>query len=365
MKKVNQWIFLAVVAIISLTACEKNEPQIIDEPQVIDESKGAYELGVIVINEGNFLDADGSLSYFDPNTDVVETNVFSKVNNGAILGDVVQSVTLNDSIVYVIVNNSNKVEVVNAHTLESITSFESMMPRYMVIANGKGYLTEWDADFTNFTNDSKVLVIDLNTHAVTGSIKTGNGAEQIVVANQKLYVSDSWDNTVTVIDPITDEVINTIATDYYGIVGLSVDKDENVWGIYTGSTDWNVVPSVPNNDGAIIKINTTDNTVASSTSIGLNVSGKIAMNSTADKLLYMSGNSIYEFSTTSLSSTQIVNEASAIDFYGIGVDPTTDVIYAGDSKGFQGSGVVFRYNFDGSSIDSFDVGRGPNGFVFK
>lgn len=352
MKKLNRMMFLAFVAIVGFTACENSE-----------QPKGAYQAGVIVINEGNFTDADGSLSYFNTTTKEVETNIFSKVNNEAILGDVVQSVTVHGDIAYVIVNNSNKVEVVNAHTMESITSFESMMPRYMAIANGKGYLTEWDADFVNFTNDSKVLIVDLNTHTVTGSIKTGSGAEQIVFANGNLYVSDSWDNTITVINPVTDMVVTTITTDFYGISGLAVDDSQNIWGIYSGSYDWTTYE--PNNDGAIVNINTTDNSIASVTSVGRNISSKIAMNSTKDELLYIAGTRVYSFNTTSLVSSELLNEAAAISFYGIGVDATSNTIYVGDSKGFQGNGTIFRYNVDGTSIDSFEVGRGPNGFIFK
>ncbi|MDH5367413.1 MAG: hypothetical protein OEW67_10520, partial [Cyclobacteriaceae bacterium] len=350
MKKLNQIIVLVLLAIVTLTSCKDNELP-----------KGAYESGVLVVNEGNFLDADGSLSHYNPNTGVAETNVFSKVNNGAILGDVVQSVTVNNDVAYVIVNNSNKVEVVNAHTLKSITSFESMIPRYMTIANGKGYITEWGADFAT----PRVKVIDLTNHNALSEIIVESGAEQIVTANGKVYVANSWSNTISVIDPSSDKVVATIATDFYGISGLSVDVNDNVWGIYVGFTDWSTGSPVPANDGAIVKINTTDNTIASSTSVGLNISSKVAMNSTGDKLLFMAGNSVYEFNTVDLSSTEIINESAAINFYGIGVDPATDIIYAGDAKGFQGNGVVFRYNSDGSAIDSFNVGRGPNGFVFK
>ncbi|MDH5475777.1 MAG: hypothetical protein OEX22_08825, partial [Cyclobacteriaceae bacterium] len=300
-------------------------------------------------------------SYFNQSTTIVETNVFSKVNNGAILGDIVQSVTVNNDVAYVIVNNSNKVEVINAHTLESITSFDAALPRYMTIANGKGYLTEWGADFAT----PRVKVIDLSNHTVQSEIIVESGAEQIVTAKGKVYVANSWSNTISVIDPSTDQVITNIATNFWGISGLSVDKDENVWGVYAGSTNWTVTPSVANNDGAIVKVNTIDDAVTSSTSVGLNVSSKVAMNSTGDKLLYMAGNSVYGFSTADMTSVEIINESTAIHFYGIGVDPATDIIYTGDDKGFQGNGVVFRYNLDGTAIDSFDVGRGPNGFVFK
>lgn len=346
MKKINQLLLFAMVAMITFTSCDDNE-----------QPKGAYEHGVLVLNEGNFSDADGSISYYNTSTGNTETNVFSKANNGAILGDVVQSLTVRGDLGYVVVNNSNKVEVINIHTMESITSFEAALPRYMTIANGKGYLSEWGVDFA----DPKVKVIDLNNQSLITSIAVESGAEQIVTANGKVYVANSWTNTISVIDPTIDEVVSTITTDYFGISGLVVDGNDNIWGIYGGSYDW--VTYEPNNDGAIIKINTSDNTVASSTSVGLNISSKVAINNSKSELYYIAGTRLYKFNTSNLLSDELVNETGAISFYGIGF--SDDTIYVGDSKAFQGNGVVYRYTEEGLKIDSFEAGRGPNGFIFK
>jgi hypothetical protein len=61
----------------------------------------------------------------------------------------------------------------------------------------------------------------------------------------------------------------------------------------------------------------------------------------------------------------LITDGSAVNFYGIGIDPETDLIYLGDSKNFVGNGAVYRYTTSGQFVDSKAAGRGPNGFVFK
>lgn len=53
-----------------------------------------------------------------------------------------------------------------------------------------------------------------------------------------------------------------------------------------------------------------------------------------------------------------------VGIYGIGYSENEDLIYVGDAVGFAGEGKVARLNTDGSVVDEFPVGVGPNSFVF-
>ena len=355
MKKLN---LIPVVVLLFLstffTGCKEDETP-------IELPLGAFEHGVIIVNEGNFLDADGSLSFYDQDDNEVINNVYSQANNGAALGDVVQSVWVHDNKAYIIVNNSNKIEVVNSNTMEKITSIQANYPRYMTVANGKGYVTQWGENF----GAPSVLVIDLSTNAITKTISTEAGSEQIVTANNKVYVSNNWTNSISVIDPFTDAIKTTIITDYYGISGLTIDANNNVWGVYEGSSDWTTGEEF--NDGAFVRVNTADDFVDLSLSLEMNIGRNITMDATRNVLLYYKGTNAYavNVSATEFEAIQIIDEPNAISFYGIGVDPSNGDIYLADSKGFQGNGSIYRYSLTGTKIESFDAGRGPNGFVFK
>lgn len=352
MKKLNQLLMLAILIMAGvLGACSDND----------DGPIGQYASGVLVVNEGNFLDADGSISYYNPSTQEAETNIFSKVNNEAVLGDIVQSMTVHGDNAYIIVNNSNKVEVVNAHTMKSITTIDVDYPRYMTLVNGKGYITVWGSNFET----PGVAVIDLTTNTLVKTILTDTGAEEVILANGKLYVANRYSNTISVIDPATDEVVSTITTDYYGVSGLVVDKDNNVWGVYEGGLDWTTGAEF--NDGALVRLNTSDDLVDVNVLLNMNLGERIAINNTGDKLYFYKGTKVYsmDLSGSTFEPQELINEEGVVTFYGIGVNQMTNELYLADNKGFQGNGVAYRYNSDGTKIESFATGRGPNGFVFK
>lgn len=260
---------------------------------------------------------------------------------------------------YIVVNNSNKVEVVNANTFESNFMIDAALPRYFTIFNGKGYLTEW----VSYTESGRVSVINLSNGLSETTITTGFGAENIIEINGKLYVSNNFRTNVSVLDPNSNEVVQNIT------VGNApgefvLDKNEFLWVICGGGFDANFSPL---NNGVFCKINTADNTVSAIIELGINVPVKIAMNSTKGVIYYFKGNKVYKLgiNDTSKPSSAFITENAAIGFYGIGVNPTTGNIYMGNAKGFQGNGVVFRYSSDGVPIDNFNVGIGPNGFAFK
>ena len=91
------------------------------------------------------------------------------------------------------------------------------------------------------------------------------------------------------------------------------------------------------------------------------------MNKAGNQIFYYKGKSVYSISTsaTEAPSSALLTESTATGFYGIGIDPETDVLYLGDSKVFIGNGEVYRYNVSGTLVDHFTAGRGPNGFAFR
>ena len=97
-------LMMLTISCFLITSCEDDNNQ----------PAGEFENGTFVVNEGNFQDADGTISFINPNDGVVKQDLFGSVNNGLALGDVVQSMTIDEDHAYVVVNNSNKIEVVNA-----------------------------------------------------------------------------------------------------------------------------------------------------------------------------------------------------------------------------------------------------------
>ena len=102
-------ISLFVSAILfGLTSCNDN-----DDPTPLP--KGDYEKGFFISNEGNFGTPNASITFMAKDMLQPSHNVYSSINNHA-LGDVLQSLTFNDDYAYLVVNNSNKIEVVDRYT---------------------------------------------------------------------------------------------------------------------------------------------------------------------------------------------------------------------------------------------------------
>lgn len=346
MKKLRVNFLAALFVSTALfVSCDDNE----------SKPKGDFEKGVFVINEGNFGSGNGTVTFYNLNDKSTTADIFGLVNDDRALGDVVQSMTVAGEEAYIVVNNDNKVEIANANTFEAIhTLTDVKLPRYFATANGKGYLTEW----VSFTESGRVSVVDLKTHAVTKTIATDDGSENLIAVGTKIFVSNNFTNTISVISTTTDAVVKTI--EVASSPGEFVlDAQNKLWVVCGGD--------YRENNGALVQIDPSTETVIKTIELTRNVPAKLATDKTKSFLYFYAGKSVYKVSiaATTEPTEALLTEANATGIYGMDVDSSNGVIYVGDAKGFASNGIVYRYNLDGSLIDSFEVGKGPNGFVFK
>ncbi len=252
-------LFLGLLATaLTFTSC--NEDEGVDFTPVVP---GAYENGIIVTNEGNFGQGNASVSYVSNDFSTTQNGIFTAVS-GNPLGDTAQSMAFYNDLAYIVVNGSNKIEVVNRNTFVSVATIDSGLenPRNMVFANGKGYVTNW-GDVSDATDDY-IAVLDLGTNTVTSSIAIEKGPEQILVANGKIYVSHKWgDNSVINSIDLSTNVISSIT------VGATpdemvLDASNNIWvisegnSVYATTSPW---PIIGNNGAFLQKINTSTDVV--------------------------------------------------------------------------------------------------------
>ena len=156
--------------------------------------------GLFICNEGNFQYGNATLSYYNPETKVVENEVFYRAN-AMKLGDVAQSMIIRDSIGWVVVNNSHVVFAININTFKEvgrITNFTS--PRYMhFISDEKAYVTQiWD---------NRIFIVNPKRYEITGYIDIpdmtmeSGSTEQMVQYGKYVYVNCwSYQNRIIKID---------------------------------------------------------------------------------------------------------------------------------------------------------------------
>ncbi len=345
-----------LIFLIALTGCDIADS---DEP-----SQGLE--GIYVLNQGNFSDGVASITIFDPESDSVEQNAF-KNRNGRPLGSVGQSFEQIDNLLYTIINNSHKVEVLQAEnlqhvgTIDFVSQSDTLSPRYMIEAReGIGYVTNWDG----FGSPGYVSVVDLESYEVIKNIQVGLGPEQLAKIGDNVYVANSGfgnGNTLSVIDTQQDKVTGHIKVDDNPI-NLAVDQSDRLWVLCQGAYH-------PDDTPGKLYVLDKDGTKLDSLTISLEAGsakhpGGFALNE-KDQTIYLLKGGVHTINMRTLEMDQInfiKGPFFALEFSSQGEKPR---VYTTDAKGFQQAGEAFIYDLDGSAIDSFKTAVGPGDFHFS
>jgi hypothetical protein len=194
MKKI---LFFSLFASVILTSCETDT----DDPK---GNVNSFTDGVFILNEGNFLAGNASLSFFNNQNDSLSNGVFTAVNQIP-LGDVAQSMVVRGDRGYIVVNNSGKVEVVNLEDLSSAGTLSGLTsPRYVAFAsNSKAYVTDLFS--------GSITIFNPENLSTTGSIGTNGWTEEMVIHSGYLYVAGTGSGNVYKVDIATDLITDSVA----------------------------------------------------------------------------------------------------------------------------------------------------------
>jgi len=333
--------------------------------------------GVFIANEGNFMWGNASLSYYNYNNKEVVNNIFYNTN-ALPLGDVAQSMSIRDSLGYIVMNNSAKIYVININTFEYIGKITGLTsPRYIhFISEHKAYVTDLYA--------KKIYIVDpLGSYETTGVVD-GEITGQIDVNNHdadfyqhpteqmvqyKNYVFTncwSYDNKILVIDTNTDLIVDSI-TVLKQPTSLTIDKNNKIWTITDGGYEGS---SYGQEKPGLICINAETRKIEKTWRFNVeDWPQEICINRTKDRLYYINKH-IYTMPTDTSYNPTIFIKSPHDDviyggFYGLDVDPYTNDIFIADALDYSQQGVVYRYNSEAQPIDTFKVGVIPGAFCFK
>lgn len=332
--------------VICFMSCIKDKPQ---EPVKSGTTINAQSK-VLVVNEGGFGYNNADITVYDPASGSMTDNYYRQQNNNEVLGDVCQSVCKFNNRYYLMMNNSNKVMVVNADNFTkaaTITGFNS--PRYLLpLTYSKAYVSDLYA--------SSIQVVDLNTNAITGTIPCMSGTEEMVMIYNKAFVTCSNSQYCYVINAATDAITDS----------LLIGKNASSLVLDRYSKLWILVGSNSSQAGKLMRIDpvTLQTELSLSFSLADNAN-HLRINKTRDTLYYLN-KGIHRFliSDSQLPSTPLVNQGSKI-YYGLGVNPKDYTIYVSDAIDYVQKSKIEVYKPDGSFKTSFTAGIISNGFVFE
>ena len=331
-----------------------------DDPTDTFPVSQTYTNGIFIINEGNFNWGNASVSYINQETGKVEQNIFEEANQRG-LGDVAQSMQIFRNYGLILINNSNKVEVVNLKDFKSVKSITGFTaPRYLeVIDSNKAYVTNLKKD---------ISVINLHTLTVEKTIKTPTWTEGLVKFDHFVFITSVGDYYLSnafrkaqiyIIDTDKDMIIDSILTGKEPM-GIVIDKKQKIWVMCTGGYDHFEDPSLIRIDPALRIVEKTYIFPATGS-----VPSRLCINSAGDILYYLKGG-VYQMPVTSseLPSEPLINPDGHL-FYGLAIHPKTGCLYVSDAVDYVQTGFVFQFNSQtGQQINSYTAGRIPGSFCF-
>lgn len=358
MKNLKLTIY-AILAIGTFASCTSE-----DDAPVVETPLGAYQNGILIVNEGNFGQDNSSISYLSGDLGTFQVNAFTAVNPSLTLGNTTQSINFIGDKAYVVVHASDKIEVLNKYTLQHVTTISTGLdnPRYIEFANGKGYVTNWgDA---SSPSDDYVAVLNLTSNAVSSSISVVEGPERIVQNDGKLYVAHKggygYGNVVTVINSTSDANESTISV---GDVPSSLEISNGfLYVLSEGKPSWTGSETI----AKLHKINLAN--TSQNTTLEF-ASGSHPQNLDIDggNIYYTYTNNVYKISETNfaLPTAALFNTTaqSVNSFYGFAVKGSK--VFIADPNDYSAAGEIFVFSNTGSLLNTRTVGICPNGFYFN
>lgn len=341
-------IAYCLLLITLLGSCVKDKPQ---EPVKTAVSINS-DTKVLIINEGNYGWNNASVSVYDPASGNAIENYYAQQNNQAVLGDVCQSICKYNNAYYIVVNNSGKIEKVNASDFSktaTITGFTS--PRYMLpVTYQKAYVTDLYAN--------SIQIVNLNTNTITGSIPCSGWTESMAMIYNKVFVTNVSSDYCYIIDAATDHITDSILVGK-GTASIQIDRNDKVWILSSGSSS-NAIA------GNLCRINPF--TLQKELNLGFSQGEspqKLCINKNRDELYYLNGG-VFKMSISSaqLPGTAFINQGSKV-FYGLGINPADNSVYVSDVIDYVQKSKIELYDVDGNYLSGFNAGIISSGFGFE
>lgn len=318
-----------------------------DDPFVAPEFKNNYSNGIIVLNEGAFGTPNASIDFIKNDLSDVQRGIYTHDNGN--LGDVAQSLGFHEDKAFVVLNNSNKIEVVNRYTFDHLATItaELSQPRYIAFAAGKAYVTNYAS--------KKVSVYNAENFEFVKSIPLNSDLDFIVSENNKIYVQKAafgTGNEIAVIDTKTDEVIKTLKFQD-ALQGL-VSNTGFVYALSSINTRTNFYKISAETDAI--------HTEFTSTKVAAGRNLRVDQNT----LYFTAANKVYSWKTTATTVDynalfEMKGDATAFNFlYGFNV--IGGKVYTADALDFGPKSAVTVYNLNGEIAKTFESGISTNGF---
>ena len=376
-KTLNAISLAILLTSVGLTTSCRKELKPVPEQQetLLTPDPSAQVKGFYIVNEGNMNMNKASLDYLDYTTGIYRRNIYNKANPEVVkgLGDVGNDIAVYGSKLYVVVNVSNKVEVLDVKTGKRIKQINIINCRYVTFHNGKAYVSA----YLGTVGDPKApngIVAEIDTTSLTEirRVDVGRQPEEMAIVGEKLYVANSggyspqkYERTVSVIDLASFTVKKNIDV-AINLHRLKADKYGDLY--VTSRGNYYDVPS------KMFVIDTKTDQVKKTFDIAVNnltIDGDIAYYY-GSEWNYNQAKYTITYGMLNVKDEVILNQKFITDGteksiaipYGIAVHPITKEVLVTDAKNYVSPGTLYCFDPSGKKKWSVTTGDIPAHFAF-
>ena len=372
-------ILSGACAPLFLTSCDgEDEPTAAVEGQVTKPEALHNVSRLCLLCQGNMGTNKCTLDQFDYKTGVYTRNIFPAANpsQGMGLGDMGNDIHVLGNKIYVTVNGSNIVEVLDAHTSRLLAQIEVPNCRYLADDGKNIFVSSYSGTMglDPTLQQGFVARIDTTSLTITAREDVGYQPEQMAVANGCLYVANSggyrypdYDHTVSVIDLKTFKVTDTIDV---AINLFAMQYDANHHCLYVSSQgDYYSIPST------ISVIDVTTNKVVSvlpdlRCKDMVLVGNRLYIYSSDwsyDTNAFANAFMIYDTDKQKVITSNIITDGTDSEIiapYGLAVNPENGDVFISDARDYVTPGVLRCYTANGVLRWKASTGDVPSRMVF-
>ena len=366
--------------LLAATSCREDELVVPTEYEIVgDEDPDGPVCGIYIVNEGNMGSNKCTLDFYDYRTGLYSRNFYSEKNPGVIkeLGDVGNDIGIYGDKMYVVVNCSHKIEVIDSKSGSRLGQIDIPNCRYVRFFDGKAYISSYVGPVRLDPEAPKGAVFEVDTASlnITRKVSVGYQPEEMEFVDNYMYVANSggyrapdYDNTVSVVDMKTFRQVAQIPV---GINLHHVKKDryKRLWVSSRG--DYENRPSqlylLEKGRGNILTPTDTidiscSNMVIHGDSIYC-IATEWSNANSSNTISY----GIIDINKKAVVLTNFITDGTEKDItipYGIAVHPTNGDIFLTDAKNYVSSGTLNCYDRNGKKKWSVRTGDIPAHIAF-
>lgn len=372
----NGVICLLLIGTGIIVSCRK-DLQPVPEQQVgiLPPDPSGPTKGFYLANEGNMNMNKASLDYMDYTTGIYRRNLYNEANPEVVkgLGDVANDVAVYGSKLYVVVNVSNKVEVMDVRTGKRIKQIDILNCRYITFHKGKAYVSAYLGTVGDPGSPNGIVaMIDTTSLTEVKRVTVGRQPEEMAIVGEKLYVANSggyspqaYERTLSVLDLNTFSFLKNIDV----AINLHRVKADQYGDLYVSSRgNYDDIPS------RLFVVDTKTDLVKKAFDIGVSnfvIDGDLAYffqtewsnNTGANTVNYGMLNVKDEVLLNTKFITDGTDKSIVIPF-GIAVNRVTKEVFVTDAKNYETPGTLYCFDPSGKRKWSVTTGDIPSQFAF-